>query len=53
LKKKVKTPKVAQKPGKIIVLKYWLQNTALKKIGTNRKKCNEYECDFSNFKDFV
>jgi hypothetical protein len=31
LKKKVKTPKVAQKPLKIIVLKYWLQYTARKK----------------------
>jgi hypothetical protein len=32
LKKKVKMPKVAQKPLKIIVLKYQLQNTAPKKI---------------------
>jgi hypothetical protein len=31
LKKKVKMPKVTQKPLKSIVLKYWLQNTALKK----------------------
>jgi hypothetical protein len=41
-KKKVKMPKAAQIPLKIIVLKYRLQNTALKKIGTSRKKCNEY-----------
>jgi hypothetical protein len=32
LKKKVKEPKAAQKPLKSIVLKYWLQNTALKNL---------------------
>jgi hypothetical protein len=32
IEKKVKMPKVAQKPLKSIVLKYRLQNTALKKI---------------------
>jgi hypothetical protein len=32
LKKKVKMPKVAPKPLKSIVLKCWLQNTALKNL---------------------
>jgi hypothetical protein len=43
-----KVTKVAQKPLKSIVLKYLLQNTALK-IGTSSKKCNEYQSVFFQF----
>jgi hypothetical protein len=54
LKKKVKTPKVAQKPLKIIVLKYRLQNTDLKKkLVLAASSVMNINVTFSNFKDFV
>jgi hypothetical protein len=54
LKKKVKMPKVAQKPLESIVIKYLLQNTALKKkLVLAARSVININVTFSNFKDFI